>query len=262
MKRNHVFLFGGAFLFLALLFVLRFSSFGEAGLSFLSGRSGWFGVLVAVAALVDSVNPCAFSVLLITVAFLLSIGHTRGRILLFGGVYIAGIFLAYILIGLGILQAFAFFQIPNFIAKLTALLLIGIGAAELVHAFVPRFPVHFTIPESVRGRIALLMDRRSLPAMLLIGMLVGVSEFPCTGGPYLVILSLLHASRTFLQGFWYLVFYNLIFVAPLVAALIVASNASLVERIRSWRKERALQSRVSTGIILVVLGFAIFLFLY
>ena len=262
MNKKEIIFLGVILTFFAVLLLLRFTPLGEEGITALKGQSQLFVILVVVAALVDSINPCAFSVLLITIAFLFGFNQSRSRIFLFGGVYIAGIFTAYILIGIGILQAFAFFNIPNFIAKITAVILVGIGVLQLGSAFIPRFPFRFKIPDWAHRFIALLMQKRSLPALFVVGMLVGVSEFPCTGGPYLVILSLLHNSRSFVQGFWYLVFYNVLFVTPLVATLFVVSSPALVERVRTWRREHLGRSRVWEGALLVLLGLAILLFVY
>jgi len=74
--------------------------------------------LLIASALVDSTNPCAFSILLLTIAFLFSIGRLRSDILKAGALYIFGIFLVYILIGLGILQTLEVFNVPNFMAKI------------------------------------------------------------------------------------------------------------------------------------------------
>src|SRR3989344_2820796 len=70
--------------------------------------------LVAVSALIDSINPCAFSILLLTIAFLVSIGKLRSKILAIGGVYILGVFLAYMAIGLGLLGTLHIFSTPHF----------------------------------------------------------------------------------------------------------------------------------------------------
>src|SRR3990172_4303617 len=69
-----------------------------------SGQGSWLLPLVLIAAILDSVHPCSFSILLITIAFLFGLQMTREKILKIGGVYIAGIFASYLLIGLGILQ--------------------------------------------------------------------------------------------------------------------------------------------------------------
>lgn len=69
--------------------------------------------IVTIAALLDSINPCAISVLLLTIAFLISLRKNRRDILLIAGVYILGIFLIYILIGLGVLSALTFSVFPG-----------------------------------------------------------------------------------------------------------------------------------------------------
>ncbi len=68
----------------ALLVFVAFTKWGGIGTEFfwnLSGGGTWLFPLVVVAAILDSINPCAFSMLLLTIAFLLSIGRLRSRIL-------------------------------------------------------------------------------------------------------------------------------------------------------------------------------------
>ncbi len=89
--------------------------------------------LVVAAAIIDSVNLCAFSVLLLTVAFLFSAGKLRSGIIKIGGFYIAGIFLVYVLIGLGIMQTLHFFNMPHFMAKIGASLLILFGGINIIN---------------------------------------------------------------------------------------------------------------------------------
>ena len=73
--------------------------------------------LVIISSLIDSINPCAFSILFLTIAFLFNLGRNRREIFKIGGVYILGIFVVYLLIGLGILQTLHLFNIPHFMAK-------------------------------------------------------------------------------------------------------------------------------------------------
>ena len=83
-----------------------------------SKEGSWLLPLVLIAAVLDSVHPCSFSILLITIAFLFGIQLKRRRIIEIGTTYIAGIFAAYLLIGLGILRALHIFNTPPFIGKL------------------------------------------------------------------------------------------------------------------------------------------------
>src|SRR3989344_7196863 len=74
---------------------------------------GWMPALIAIAALVDSVNPCAFSVLFLSITFLFGLGRSRNDIIKMGLLYIFGIFTTYILIGLGVLKVLSLFNIPH-----------------------------------------------------------------------------------------------------------------------------------------------------
>lgn len=61
-------------------------------------------LIVISAAAMDSINPCAISVLLLTIGFLLSLGISRNKKLKIGLSYITGIFITYVLIGLEVLR--------------------------------------------------------------------------------------------------------------------------------------------------------------
>ena len=100
------------------------------------------------------------------------------------------------------------------------------------------------------------MKQASLPAAFMLGALVGVCEFPCTGGPYLMVLGLLHYQGTYLRGLGYLLVYNLIFVLPLVAVLLIASQPSLLAKVQNWKKQNTGNLRYAGGILMILLGLA------
>lgn len=224
------------------------------------GNSGLIFPVITISSLVDSINPCAFSVLLLTIGFLLSLGKTRGDILKIGGAYIFGIFIVYIAIGLGLLQTLHILGTPHIVARIGAILLIVFGALELIEHFFPAFPIKLHIPKGAHKGIATLMSRASIPTAFLLGGLVGLSEFPCTGGPYLFVLGLLHDHATFWKGAGYLAWYNLVFVAPLIVILLFASKESFLEKIQLWKKEKTGSMRIYAGVIMIVLGVIILFF--
>lgn len=225
----------------------------------LSDGGKWLLPLVVVASLVDSINPCAFSILILTIVFLFSIGKNRFNILKIGGFYILGIFLIYIMIGLGILQALHIFNTPHFMAKVGAVLMIAFGGINVINEFFPKFPIKLKIPAVAHGKIAELMEKGSIPTAFLLGGLVGLCEFPCTGGPYLMILGLLHDKATYISGLGYLLLYNLIFILPLIVILFIASDKILVDKVRVWQKSESKLMRYGGGIAMVALGVIIFL---
>ena len=93
---------------------------------------GWMPILIGTAALVDSVNPCAFSVLFLTITFLFGLGRKRNDIIWAGLAYVFGIFLTYVLIGLGVLQVLSLFNIPDLMSKIGATAIILFGLIGLI----------------------------------------------------------------------------------------------------------------------------------
>jgi cytochrome c biogenesis protein CcdA len=258
MNRKLSLLAGIGVLLVASVLFVRAGSVGTGTLWGWSNEGTWLLPLVVVSALIDSINPCAFSILILTIAFLFSIGKFRSGVLEIGMAYIVGIFLVYTLIGLGILQTLHIFDTPHFMAKVGAGLLIALGAINLTGHFVPAFPIKLQIPHGAHYRMAQLMEKGSLPSAFVLGGLVGVCEFPCTGGPYLMVLGLLHDQATRSVGLGYLFLYNLIFILPLVIILFIAGDRSLVERLQEWKKQRTGTMRLGGGLAMVTLGFIIF----
>lgn len=239
------------------LFV-KIGNLGTAAIWNISGQGQFLLPLIAVAALIDSINPCAFSILLLTIAFLFSIGRLRTKILQVGSSYIAGIFIVYVAIGLGILQTLHLFNTPHFMAKIGASLLIALGAINIVNELFPAFPIKLRIPSIAHAKMAELMEKGSVLTAFLLGGLVGICEFPCTGGPYLMILGLLHDTSSYLFGFGYLLLYNAIFVLPLIIILLIAADKSLLEKVSALQKRESRFMRFGGGIAMVVLGIVIF----
>jgi len=238
--------------------LFKFGSAGTAALWSASDGGRWLLPLVGVAALIDSVNPCAFSILLLTIAFLLSIGKLRSSVLQIGSSYIAGIFAVYLLIGLGLLQTLHIFDTPHFMANVGAGLLVLLGVINVVNEFVPAFPIKLAIPHAAHRRIAVLMEQASVPTAFLLGGLVGLCEFPCTGGPYLMVLGLLHDQTTYFTGVGYLILYNVIFILPLVVILLLASDESLLGKVQAWQEQKRQAMRLGGGGAMVALGLLIF----
>jgi cytochrome c biogenesis protein CcdA len=214
--------------------------------------------LLITTAFIDSLNPCAISVLLLTVGCLISIGRDRSNILKVGSAYIFAIFLVYVGIGLGTLQALQMFNMPHIMAKVGAGILIAVGAINIINEYFPRFPIKLKIPKAAHERIAGLMEKASVSTAFVLGAVVGLYEFPCTGGPYLMILGLLHDQSTRWEGLGYLLFYNLIFVLPLFVILLIASNPVLTDKVRSWKKSETPIWRLWGGVAMIVLGGIIF----
>lgn len=214
---------------------------------------------VVVTGLLDSVNPCAFAVILLLIAFLFTLRQSRRRVLQLGGVYIGMIFLVYFAIGLGLLSAVRLSSDPHFVARAGSWLLIGLGAINLIEYFFPNFPLKLRMPAAAHHKTHELLKKASLPATVFMGGLVGLCTFPCSGGIYVSIITLLNAKTTLGWGVAYLGLYNALFVLPLVVILLAAGNRTTAKAWASWERQHALRIRLWYGAAMVALGAAMLL---
>lgn len=242
------------------ILILKWSSGTSSLIWSISAGGTWLLPLVLTSSLLDSVHPCSFSILLITIAFLFGLQLKREKILQIGGVYIAGIFASYLLIGLGILKVLHIFNTPHFMGKLGASLLILFGIVNLLNRFFPNMPIKLALPSFTKRPMARLLEQASLAAAFGLGALVGICQFPCMGGPYLMVIGLLRDQMTFVGGFWYLVLYNSILIVPLVLVLWFAADKAVVDKMQDWKRDHLARVRLIAGIAMIVLG-ALILFI-
>ncbi len=209
---------------------------------------------VVVTGLLDSVNPCAFAVILLLLAFLFTIRQSRKRILQLGLIYIGMIFLVYFAIGLGILRAVRFSEDPHFVARAGSWILIALGAINLAEYFFPNFPIKLHMPAVAGDKTNEWLKQATVPATVGVGLLVGLCTFPCSGGVYVSIITLLNAKTTLAWGVSYLALYNVLFVLPLLVILFAAGNRVVAKRWASWERTQSVRIRLWYGIAMVTLG--------
>lgn len=220
---------------------------------------------VVGAALIDGINPCAFTVLLLFITALLGtlsarpqqVQAIRLRVLGMGSVYIAAIFLTYLALGVGLLKTMDFFTRQHIPARLGALLAVFFGLWMLKDFFLPEWGWRLQAPGRV-GIIARQSARKAtLPALIAGGFLIGLCTVPCSGAVYLAVLSLLALQPTALLGYGYLVLYNVIFILPLVAILLAASARPTLNRIAHWNLHHKEWVRLVLGSGVVIMGLLI-----
>jgi len=210
--------------------------------------------LVLTTGFLDGLNPCAFAVLLFFVAFLFTLRRTTGNIWAMGMVYIIAIYLAYFLIGLGLMQTILFAGEHHFMAKVGAWLVIALGLINLKDYVVPEWPIHLRIPTIAHGTIQDWLKRATFPTAAIGGFLVGLCTFPCSGGIYVAIVGLLAARATYWQGVGYLGLYNAAFVLPLFLILAAVGNRRALHYVRLAEQSSRRWVRLATGLGMIVLG--------
>ncbi len=211
--------------------------------------------LVLGAAFIDSINPCALGVILFLSSALLRVASRR-VLLRLGLIYVATVYIVYMLSGLGLIW-FQHVLIQRGFAEITGLvvgsLVIVLGLVELKDAFwYGKGPSLEMSPEN-RERLTRMAERFSFVGIIVIGGFVAIVELPCTGGPYLAITALL-AKAFDAQAFIYLCVYNAIFVLPLLAVVLLIYFGASTLKLKQWRMEKRKWMNLATGLLMIALG--------
>ncbi len=218
--------------------------------------------VITGAAFVDSINPCAIAVLLILLWGLLFSG-TKEKVLKAGFSFILAIFLAYFLIGIGL---FSFFiKISSLISASLLHKIVGsfgilIGLFNIKDFFFYGKGFLMEIPLAWRPKLKNLLQEVTSPiSAFLIGLLVTFFELPCTGGPYCFTLGYLSKKITLFQLIPYLIYYNVIFILPLLLILgLIYFGFLKVEEAEDWRQKNIRLLHLIAGLVMLSLGALIF----
>ena len=209
--------------------------------------------------LLDGLNPCAFGVLLSFVAILLAgvaMGEARPRLWRVGGAYVAGMFVTYLLLGLGLITAVTFLTRTHLPVRLMGFLVVALGLWMLKDAALPEAGWRLEMPAASHGLVRRMLAQTTPVGLFLAGGLVGLCTVPCSGAIYLGVLALL-AQQPLAVRLPYLVIYNIMFVAPLLVLLTLVANRRTLNRIGHWYIPRKTPIKVVVGAFTVLLGFVV-----
>ncbi len=214
---------------------------------------------VVVTAAIDSINPCAIGVLILLVSVLIS-REKKGKLLSYGLAYVAAVYVTYLLAGLGLL--FFLQSVPivvtQYISIAVAAIIAVAALVEIKEVFWYGQGFSLAIPPDMAKRIHDYIEHLSLPTVIFLGAFVAAVELPCTGAPYLAILLLL--SHNFnLHAFGLLLLYNVIFVLPLIAILLLVKLGTRISEIKAWKIASRGYMRLAIGLLLIALAWMLIL---
>ncbi len=215
-------------------------------------------VAVVCGAAVDAINPCEFAILILLMASMLALENNRKKALKTGLSFAAAVFIAYFLMGVGLLEFIRNFTLSfsGIFYKIVAVIAIIIGLLNIKDyfwygggGFIMEVPLRW------RPKMKGLIRNITTPiGGFLIGLVVSLFLLPCTSGPYVVILGLLASKTTLFKAILYLVAYNLIFVAPMIIIVLAMYWGLPPERAEEWRKSKIRLLHLIAGIVLILLG--------
>lgn len=209
---------------------------------------------VIAAALADSINPCAFAVLVILLVTISASGLAR-RVLAAGFLFAAAIFISYFLMGLGLYKALSWIELP-IIFTIVGVLAIILGLFNLKDFFwYGKGGFIMEVPMSWRPRLKSVISGVTSPiGAFFMGFLVSLFLLPCTSGPYIVILGMLSQRTLFAQALGYLVLYNLVFILPMIVITLAVYKGLSVRQVEEFRQKRLRLFHLIIGLLLIGMG--------
>lgn len=213
--------------------------------------------LIINTAIIDSINPCAIAVLIFLLSVLLILKANGRRIITIGLFYISAVYITYYAAGIGILSLMArdfFLKISNpFMLIFGGLTIVG-GFISIKEGLLPQTTQLLVIPEKTKGLFIKYIEKGTVPAIIIAGVIVSLVELPCTGQVYLAILSLMSQENLKAQSHFYLLLYNFIFVLPLVIILFAAAWGLNIGRLQNLRKDTRKAIKILIGLTMIALG--------
>src|SRR3989344_5584230 len=212
------------------------------------------GLIVGSAA-IDSINPCAIGVLILMISVLMANKKSVGRMIFLTSLYIFAIFMTYLLAGLGLIYFLS--SVPLFVAEYLSItvgvFVIIFGLFEIKDFFWYGRGFSLGIPPQFAKKIHKFAQNVSVPGVILTGAFVAGVELPCTGAPYLAIITILSLNFN-LCALLLLALYNIVFVMPLIVILLLVAGGTKLNVVKVWKQESRGLMRLAIGLLLTGLG--------
>ncbi len=217
-------------------------------------------------AAVDAVNPCALAVLILMLTAILSYNpKSKRNLLLAGFAFVIAVFVMYFIYGLIIIKCF---QIVQALTSVRVWLYKLLGAAAVILGlfnikdFISYKPgsIGTEMPLFLRPKVKRVISGVTSPkGAFIVGLFVTLFLLPCTIGPYIITGGIL-CSFAMLHNIVPLLLYNLVFVFPMVLVVfVVYQGFRNVDDINKWKEKHITHLHLAAGIIMVLLGIAMFL---
>ncbi len=215
---------------------------------------------VIITAAIDSINPCAIGVLILMISVILGSGGSIKRMVFLGFVYTASVFVVYLAAGIGLVYYFA--SIPLFVVEYLSIsvgiIVIFVGLLEIKDYFWYGRGFSLSIPKTASQKLHNYASRMSVFGIMFLGAFVSAVELPCTGAPYLAIITILSQYFDF-KALMLLVLYNFIFVSPLIIIILLIAAGKKIEDIQQWKQDSRGTMRLFIGLLLIALSWFLIL---
>lgn len=229
-------------------------------------------ISILVAGLIDGVNPCAIATMIFLVSFLATKKRSRKEVLVIGMCFTGSVFITYLLLGIGAFRIITALDQYRWMSKVIRWSAVGfagiVGTLSFADAF--RFKkskktedIKLQLPKVVKLRIHKVISGNLAGSQLatgavITGFLVTLLEAVCTGQVYLPTIVLMTKQEGLrFTGWLYLIFYNFLFVVPLLIVMILAYYGMKWDKLAKTTQKNLVAIKIIFGIVLI--GLAVFL---
>ncbi|MBA1341856.1 MAG: Thiol:disulfide interchange protein DsbD [ANME-2 cluster archaeon] len=217
--------------------------------------------VVLVAGLLAGFNPCLLAVMAFLASLTLSSKGNRTELLKIVGGFCAGIFVMFMVVGMGLLGLIK--QQPDIKDTVTLLLVVLIGLLGLWHFYdAYHLKMHdrssFKTSGSFLQLVGGIEHRNTVMVSFFAGAMFSLIKAPCVGAVYFAILDVLITQGKIADGAIYLCFYNLGVILPVLILGIMLAFGLSPERVNDLRENRRIEMRLVTGAVLLLLAVLIY----
>jgi cytochrome c biogenesis protein CcdA len=224
---------------------------------------------IALAGLVDGVNPCAFATV-VFLASLLAVSKVRGRgVLAMGGGFLLGTYVTYFLLGLGLFHGLKALEAWHGVVRVVNVVMSMTLAILAVITFRDAWRFHHTgkssdvtlkMPDALRRRVhGMLKDRMTSTHLLLSGIVAGTLATlvgsVCTGQLYVPTLMVVaHNPELRMHALRLLAIYNLTFLGPVIVVMIAAWLGTSGVVLADWSRRNVVWGKILLGLFFAILA--------
>ena len=235
---------------------------------YLQGKEGGLSIpLITIAGLVDGINPCAIGMMVMLLGYLLVFGSAktnnsekgiRERVLKTGILYIGTVFVTYLVVGLSLYSFVSQFDLTGgarVLSDIVAGALLVAGVIQLKDFAGIEGGPHLRIPTASKDRLMGLIEKVNYPAVVVLGVLVTVLETPCSLPIYVGTATILSQSGMALPlvGLYFM-YYNFLFVLPLLIVLLVVYKGKKLVAVKEWEHKAKRWMHLSLAMVLLAMA--------
>jgi len=214
----------------------------------------FFGVMIP-AALADSINPCAFAVILLLLSSILIETKDKKKALFAWFLFALAVFICYLAMWLGLFSALATATNTIIIKCIVWILWIVVWLANMKDFFWYGEWFRMEVPLAWRPAMHKIIKKATSPiGAFIVGFVVSLFLLPCTSGPYITILWYLASESSEVSTRWliYLIVYNLIFILPMVLiTLLVWLWVKSAEELAAFRHKNIKLIHLIVGLLML-----------